>query len=223
MSAFNHSLRLGAASMLVMLLGSYVFATDANAEENQDISRVNRGINVGSDERVGDLSSVNGGVSLAENARAGEISTVNGSIDLDDASQVEEASTVNGGISVGSNVVITGSLETVNGSITTRSGTVVGTNIESVNGRVRIRDTRVNDNIETSNGNIDITDGSVVEGDVVIEGRRRWWDRFFDFNNRVPELTIDSESSVLGDIHLYRETELNIADGVVAGEIIEHF
>lgn len=223
MSASNHSLRLAAASLLAMVLGSYVFATDAGAEESRDISRINSGITIDSEEQVGDVSSVNGGIHLSHGAIAREISTVNGSIDIDNNASLDSAQTVNGGIRVGENVRVNGSLETINGGIFTESGTEVAASIETVNGRLRLENTRVHENIETSNGDIDILEGSVVGGDVLVRGRRHWFDRFFSFKKREPELTIDPESSVLGDIHLYQEVELNIANGAVKGEIIEHF
>ncbi len=223
MSAFNHSLRLGTASLLVMLLGSYVFATDAAAEESRDISRINAGVTVDNDEQVGDVSSVNGSIQLSDGASANKVSTVNGSIDLDSEVVISSAHTINGGIRVGENSVVNGSLETVNGGISTEPGTEVTATIETVNGRLRLRDTKVGENVETSNGDIELLYGSVVEGDVVVRGRRHWWDRFFNFSNREPELTIDAESSVLGDIHLYQEVELNIEAGAVTGEIIEHY
>lgn len=223
MSAFNHSLRLGAASLLVMLLGSYVFATDAAAEESRDISRINQGVTVDNGDRVGDVSSVNGSIQISDGASARKVSTVNGSIDLDNDVVIDSAHTVNGGIRVGENTAINGSLETVNGGISTEAGTEIEETIETVNGRLRLRDTRVGENVETSNGDIELLHGSVVEGDVVVRGRRHWWDRFFSFNNREPELTIDADSSVLGDIHLYQEVELNIEQGAMVGEIIEHF
>jgi hypothetical protein len=223
MSVHNHSLRLGAASLLAMLLGSYVFATDAAAEEYGDISRINQGITIESQERVGDVSSVNGGIQLSDGSVAGKVSTVNGSIEIDDNVSVRSAHTVNGGIRVGRETSIDGDLETVNGGISTEAGTEVAASIETVNGRIRLRGSRVGENVETSNGDIDVLDDSVIEGDVIVRGRRHWWDRFFNFYTNEPELTIDSTSTVHGDIHLYQEVELNVADGSVRGEIIEHF
>ncbi len=223
MSAFNHSLRLGAASLLVMLLGSYVFATDAAAEEYRSISRINQGVTIDDGERVGDVSSVNGSIQLSDGASAEKVSTVNGSIELDNQVVIRSAHTVNGGIRVGEDAIVHGKLETVNGGISTDAGTQVDDTIESVNGRLRLRNTRVGENLETSNGDIELLYGTVVEGDIIVRGRRHWWDRFFSFNNQQPELTIDGESSVLGDIHLYQEVELNIEQGAVIGEIIEHY
>lgn len=223
MSAFNHSLRLGAASLLAMLLGSYVFATDAVAEGSRDISRINQGVTVDYGEQVGDVSSVNGGIQISDGASASKVSTVNGSIDLDNDVTIRSAHTVNGGIRVGENATVRGSLETVNGGISTEQGTKVEDTIETVNGRLRLRETRVGENLETSNGDIELLFGSVVEGDVIVRGRKHWWDRFFSINNRQPELTIDADSSVLGEIHLYQEVELNIETGAEVGDIIEHY
>ncbi|NKB32320.1 MAG: hypothetical protein GKR91_04410 [Pseudomonadales bacterium] len=224
MRAISHKLRLSTATLLAMVLGSYVFAANAEAQEGRDISRVNSTINVEADESVvGDVSSVNGSVRLARGSSASEVTTVNGRIEISDQASVYEAATVNGGIRVGENVTVRGSLETVNGGIRTESGTVIENRIETVNGGIRVSSTQVGDNIETSNGDINIQDGSVIEGDVVVKGRKRWWDRLFSWNNRRPEITIDSSSTVRGDIHIYREVDLNIADGSLNGEVVEHF
>ncbi|CAN0530562.1 unnamed protein product, partial [Scytosiphon promiscuus] len=83
--------------------------------------------------------------------------------------------------------------------------------------------TRVGSDVKTSNGNIRLADGSQVEGDIVLEGKRSWLGRIFRFEPRPPKITIDAESSVLGDIHLYREAQLDIADGAVVGRVIEHY
>lgn len=221
MRAISHKLRLTTATILAMVLGSYVFSASANAAE--DISRVNSTINVEADQNVGDVSSVNGSVRLARGSSAEEVSTVNGRIQLSDRVSVDLAETVNGGIEVGEEVTVRGYLETVNGGIRIEAGSVVEDHIETVNGRIRLSSTQVGNNIETSNGDIDIRDGSVVEGDVVIWGKRRWWDRLFNWNNHRPEITIDASSTVQGDIHIYRPVDLNIADGSLNGEVVEHF
>ncbi len=223
MRAINHKLRMSTAILLAMVLGSYVFSSDADAAEGRDISRVNRGISVAEDERVGDVSSVNGGIQIERGANAGEVSTVNGSIQLESNAVVYGAETVNGGIRVGESVTINGSLLTVNGGIRTSAGTVVEDEVRTINGRVRLYSTQVGANVETSNGDIDLRDGSTVEGDIVVKANRSWWNRIFNSNRREPEITIDESSSVLGTIHLYRPADLNIADGAQVGEIVEHY
>ncbi len=223
MRAINHKIRLSAASMLAMILGSYLYSATADAAEVRDISRVNRGIRVEVEQRVGDVSSVNGGITMERGSSADEIGTVNGRIDLDDEVVIVHAETVNGGIRVGEDVRVNGSLETVNGGIRTGSGTVIANRILTVNGKIQLRNTHVGENVQTSNGDIEIRDGSTIEGDIVVRASNSWWNRLFRFNRRSPDLTIDASSSVRGDIHLYRRVDLHIADGAEVGEIIEHF
>jgi len=187
MKAYSHSFRLSMATVLAMLLGSYVFASEAHAGDLREISRVNQGISIEGAERVGDVSSVNGR------------------------------------IRVGSDVTVQGSLETVNGSIRTGSGTHVEKAIETVNGSISVRNTQVGEDIETANGNIELLNGSVVAGDLIVRGKHQWWDRLFDFSRKRPDITIDGDSRVLGDIHLYQEVDLHISRDAVVGEIIEHF
>mgnify|MGYP000441531280 CR=1 FL=1 len=223
MRAISHKLRLSTASLLAMVLGSYLYTASADASEGEDISRVNGAINVEADERVGDVSSVNGTVRLGRGSSASEVSTVNGGIELSDQVSIFQAETVNGGIRVGEGVSVSGSLETVNGGIRIDSGSVIENRIETVNGRIRLTSTQVGEDIETSNGDISIRDGSVVDGDIIVSGRKHWWDRVFSWNNSKPEITIDESSTVRGDIHIYREVDLNIADGSLGGDVIEHF
>jgi len=68
MPAFNHVTRLGTATALLMLLGSYVFSASADAAEG-DISRINQGVTVDAEQQVGDVSSVNGSIRLARGGR----------------------------------------------------------------------------------------------------------------------------------------------------------
>ena len=223
MKEVSHTIKLSAATMLAMLLGSYLYSSSANAAEVRDISKVNGGIRVPAEERVGDISSVNGGIDLGRGVVAVRLDTVNGGIDLDDRVEIERAETVNGGIRVSQSVTVHGSLSTVNGGIQTNPGTVIEDRVSTVNGKIRLRDTRVGENVQTSNGDIFLTDGSVIEGDIIVKGRRSWLGRFFSFDRRPSKIIIDSESSVMGDIHLYREVNLDIADGAEVGDIIEHF
>jgi len=223
MKEVSHTLKLSAATMLAMLLGSYVYSSSAHADEVRDISKVNGGIRVSADERVGDISSVNGGIDLGTGASAETLDTVNGGIDLDDRVEIERAETVNGGIRVSRDVTVHGSLSTVNGGIQTNPGTVIERRVSTVNGKIQLRETRVGENVQTSNGDILISDGTVVEGDIVVKGRRSWVGRFFNFDRKPSKIVIDADSSVLGDIHLYREVNLEIADDALVGEVIEHY
>lgn len=223
MREVSHTMKLSAATMLAMLLGSYLYSSNVDAAELRDISKVNGGIRVSSEERVGDVSSVNGGIDIGSGASAQRIETVNGGIDIDDRVEIARAETVNGGIRISRDVTVRGSLSTVNGGIRTNPGTEIEDRVSSVNGKITLRDTRVGENIETRNGDIILSDGSVVDGDVIVKSNRSWFGRFFKFTEKHPRIVIDGESSVMGDIHLYREVDLDIADGAEVGDIIEHF
>ncbi|MCY4357990.1 MAG: hypothetical protein OXD01_10785 [Gammaproteobacteria bacterium] len=223
MTDINHSLRLSTAAVLVLLLGSYVFAGRVSAQEEQDISQVNSDISITAGEQTGDLSTVNGSIIIAERVTAGEVSTVNGSITLDDESSTAFVKTINGSISTGTNVTIDGSLETVNGNISTDRSTQIMGSIETVNGNLHLHQTEVADDVQTTRGNILILDGSQVKGDVLFSGHRNWWNRLFGFSIGRPELTIDASSEVVGNIHLYHPVDLNVAEGSLHGEVIKHY
>ena len=223
MKEVSHTMKLSAATMLAMLLGSYLYSSSVDAAELRDISKVNGGIRVSAEEQVGDISSINGGIDLGSGASADLLGTVNGAIELDERVEITGAETVNGGIRVSSDVTLHGSLTTVNGGIQTNPGTEIERRVSTVNGKIRLRDTRVGEDVQTSNGDIFLTDGSIIEGDIVGKGRRSWLNRIFGFEGRNSRIIIDSNSAVRGDIHLYREVDLDIADGAEVGDVIEHF
>lgn len=223
MQTINHTVRLGFASVLALLLSSYLMAANTEASEVKDISKINSGIRVDENERVGDVSSVNGGIRIRQGAIAAEVGTVNGGIDIEDNAVLDDAETVNGGIDVGENVVIHGSLRTVNGGIKTNPGTEIRDEVSTVNGKIRLRATRVGADVETTNGDIEIRSGSVVEGDIVVKAKTSWFGKFFNFNRRPSDLVIDADSRVEGDIHLYKEVNLRIDSGAQVGNIVEHY
>lgn len=219
----NHNIRLAAASLLALLLSSYLFANNGHAEELREISKVNGGIRVAANEQVGEVSSVNGGIDIGRSARATSVETVNGGIEIDDGAEIDSAETVNGGIRVDDNVIVRRSLETTNGGIRVGSGSKVGGTIETVNGKITLDNTHVGDSVITTNGDVLIRNGSVIEGDVVFEGRRRGWTRWFNWGNKTPDLVIDADAEIKGDIRLYHEVTLKIAEGARVGDIKRHY
>ncbi|MEX0618011.1 MAG: hypothetical protein WDZ76_00060 [Pseudohongiellaceae bacterium] len=244
MKTVNNNLRLVAAALLAVVLGTYLQnAGGAEAAEVENISRINGRVEVSSDEHVGDISLVNGSISLARGATAGVLETVNGSITVDGNSEFYAAETVNGSIRIADRVRASGSVSTVNGSVTLGDDVEVDGSVTTVNGRIRagggsgiagsvttvngqilLTNTTVNRDLATDNGDISLTNGTIVRGDVSIEGRKRWWNRLFSFGiGNDPELHIDSSSVVEGDIHLYRAVDLRIEAGARTGDIIEHF
>lgn len=56
MRAINHKIRLSTATLLAMVLGSYLYSVTADAAGiRDDISRANRSIHASAEERVGDI------------------------------------------------------------------------------------------------------------------------------------------------------------------------
>jgi DUF4097 and DUF4098 domain-containing protein YvlB len=124
---------------------------------------VNGSIEIGSSARVGSLSSVNGGISIGDESEVdGEAGTVNGSISLGRATRAQAVSTVNGGIRL-DGAQVSGDVRTVNGDVTLRDGATVGGNI--------VIDRRGDRHSRSSRPlRIELDGGSVVEGDVIVEG-----------------------------------------------------
>lgn len=222
-SQSEHNLRLVAASLFALVLSSYLFAHGAQAAELRDISKVNGGIRVTDNEIVGEVSSVNGGIDIGRAASASAVETVNGGIDIENAASVVSAETVNGGIRLGEDVTVQRSLETVNGGIRSAKGSKVGGSVETVNGKISLSGVHVGDSVITTNGDVVLQQGTVIEGDVVFEGRRRAWYRLFNWGNRKPSLIMDADTVVRGDIRLYHEVNLKIEDGAQVGEIRYHY
>lgn len=224
MRAVNHTLHLGTATLLVMALGSYVFASEASGSPLRNLSYVNRSIEVNEEQRVGKVSTVNGDVVIQAGAVARQVDTVNGDVELEDNSAVDSADTVNGRIEVGKNVRVGDSLETVNGSITVRERSEVGGHVRTVNGDIELYGARANDQLRTANGDIRLREGTVVAGDIIFRANTSWLNNLFSFGrDHRPTLFIDADSVVEGSIHLYREVELRIHADARVKEIIEHF
>lgn len=219
----SHNSRLLAASLLALLLSSYLFAAEAHGDESRDISKVNGGIRVSAKEVVGEVSSVNGGIDIGRGASALRVETVNSGIEIEDEARVASAETVNGGIRIGENVTIEGAVETVNGGVRVDAGSSIGGGIETTNGRITLDAVRVSEDIVTTNGDINLQGESEVGADVIFEGRRSMWTRWLNWSRRTPELTIDSTVVIHGNIRLYQEVELEIADGASYGEIVRHY
>jgi len=244
MREYNHNARITTATLLALLLGAYLYSADTSAEGAvREISRVNGHIEVERGEQVANVSTVNGSIEIAGDASAARVSTVNGGIDIGQASRIERAetvngditlaadtqvqdqlTTVNGGIRVGPNAVVAGPVSSVNGSIRFAEGTRVDGDVRTANGDIRLLQTHVSRDLVTRNGDITLSQGSRVEGDIIVQRRRGWWEGFALFGHRhQPHLRIDETSSVAGDIHLYREVTIDIADGAETGEIIRHY
>lgn len=201
--------------MRSLILISVLLASSA-AFAGEDISKVNKSINVESGTDYGDLSTVNGAVSVGDGAVAESVETVNGAVRIGDRAAVESAETVNGSVTLGRDVTVTRGLETVNGAITVESGGRVGGGIETVNGRIEIDATDVGGGLETVNGDITVGANSHVRGGIVIDKPSGNW---FSSNSRPPRVVIGPNATVDGTLEFRREVELYVHDSAKVGTV----
>ncbi len=97
--------------------------------------------------------------------------SLNKSINIGAGETSSGASTINGSISVGSDAVVTGSLETVNGAIRIEANAQVE-DAETVNGSLRVGDGVKSNDISSVNGSIRIGSSVTVTGEVsAVNGR----------------------------------------------------
>jgi len=168
---------------------------------DKSLNSVNGGIIVGERATVtGSSRSVNGSIRVGRDSRVGALQSVNGNIDVDKDTKVDgDIETVNGAIRCDSGVEVEGNAQSINGAIKLY-GALVDRDIKTLNGDITLKeDARVNGSIviESSGGNsndhgaltIRIADRSVVEGDIVVEDKRR----------RV-EVLISESGKVMGEI-----------------------
>lgn len=222
-------LRLLMSVMLVVVFSAYIGNSHADETRSHrgQIQHINGSIELHSHEQAGNLRTVNGRIHLHQNSHAEKAQTVNGSIDLGEGSRIRAADTVNGSIRGEHNVSVSESLQTVNGSIRLQSGSQVAGDVHTVNGTISLFGTAVAGNLHTVNGRIALSEGSVVEGDLTIDRKQRnrgFFSRLFRRGDVTPgRIDIDATSRVHGDIHLYRETRLEIHPDAVVGRIYHHY
>ena len=185
--------------------------------ETGDVTKMNNDVNVGQGQTLGDIDSVNGKVVLRNHSSAKQVKTVNGSVRIYDDVSVYSVGTVNGDIRGGDNLTVDENLSTVNGRIDLQQGTLVLNDIHTVNGTIELRKTEVGRDVSTLNGDIRLLRGSIVSGDVVFEENHSR-----NSKRTKPRLVVDAGSAIMGTVHLYREVELHLEDGVEP-QIVEHF
>ena len=77
----NHNIRLAAASLLALLLSSYLFANNGHAEELREISKVNGGIEIDDGAEIDSAETINGGIRVDDNVISRRsLETTNGDI-----------------------------------------------------------------------------------------------------------------------------------------------
>ena len=204
-----------------ILLTSFLIQSTANAYDGgkKDYTTLNKKVSVDDGVSTDEISSVNGKVDVGDNVTADEVSSVNGKLDIGRGLTANSVSSVNGKIEIGRNATIDRDVEAVNGKIEVGPSSKVGGSVTTVNGAIELVEVEVGSNIETVNGSIYLTDGTIVEGDVIMGGRNSRNNN--NWRNKPPKLVVDIASNIKGNIIIYREIDFKFADETLMEKVID--
>lgn len=193
-----------AAIMTLMVFSSVNKSiTIKDGKKIEYLSSVNGSITVGADCVIsGKVKNVNGSIYIGSGSSVDEtVRNVNGSIKIDNKCNVKDVKSVNGTIRIGENVNVKGKIRSVNGSIRVKSGSLITEGISTVNGSVKISGTKLEDGITTVNGSLTISDGSSVNGDILIkESKRNFLGIFKSSRHPKLEIRVRGNSIINGNI-----------------------
>jgi len=188
---------------------------------DRDISSVSGDIKIGKNARVaGSVSTVSGDIEVAVGSRLGNVNTVSGDVLLGKKVHTKDIETVSGDIHLYESCQVKGSIETVSGDIVGNGGCDIQDGISSVSGDIEVDDTRIRGDIKTVSGDISLFNGSVVDGDIIVNRTND----FFSGPQGKMKIVIDMNSVVKGSIRV-KEKDTNVIvylsnGGKVRGEII---
>jgi predicted acyltransferase (DUF342 family) len=115
---------------------------------------------------------VNGSIAVGANCDVrATCESVNGGIMVGPDSRVRTLQTVNGSIDLGERVLVRGNVYSVNGSIRCAPGVKIERGISSVNGKVELAGTAVARDIKTCNADVTLRAKSIVAGSIIVRER----------------------------------------------------
>ena len=119
------------------------------------------------------LTTVNGRIDIGSDCSInGDCHTVNGRIEVGDNTEAGDLLTVNGRVTIGAGCTVNGDVGTVNGKAKIGDGTVVHGEVNTVNGSIKLNGASVDGDVGTVNGDIELTGQAEVGGDVVVSGNK---------------------------------------------------
>lgn len=188
---------------------------------SRDVSTVSGDIYIGNGARVNaNVSAVSGDIEIGSKATTKSIDVVSGDIAVGKGAKTGSLETVSGDVHLYEKSEADGYIETVSGDVNFDSGVEVQEYIKTVSGDIELDDSRLRGDIKTVSGDISLFNGSMVDGDIII--------------NRKPgavlkiphkqKVIIDMNSVVRGSI-LVKEPNMNVIvylvnGGKVKGEIV---
>lgn len=214
--AFCIGLALGS-----LLLGGCHYSTNDDiqvadgSEHHGDEMTINGDVSVGRNAEAASSSfkTVNGSIRVEDGARVQDCATVNGTMEFGDGTETGDLKTVNGNLRLGRDARVKGRIQLVNGYVRLSPGSSVSGDIGTVNGMIEIRGTQVGGDLTNVNGGMLVTEGSVVEGDLIV---REAGD---DKHSKPPKIVIGPDSRIVGELRFERPVELYVHDSAKIGDV----
>lgn len=170
-------------------------------------------------------NTMNGDIDVGLNSKVdGDCRSVNGCVSVQEFGRVHHVQTVNGNVNVGRQAKIEGNIESVNGNVFCQDGVRILGNVRTVEGNIECEQTYIYKSIYTNQGNIFLKSGSILDGDIVIQGP----DHLLNSAKTV-EVKILEGSTVKGnikvlDLHqrvlVYLATDSHIEGGIQNAELV---
>jgi DUF4097 and DUF4098 domain-containing protein YvlB len=179
----------------------------------QDISKINGTVSVAAGQQAGNVHTVNGGVDIGAGAIVLDASTVNGTVQLGAQAQAKSLHSVNGAITMGQGAKVEGELSSTNGAIVLDSDAETRGNVSNVNGAIELRHALIGGTINTTNGSINLSEGSQVNGDIIVNKPQGWG------YNRPPRIVIGPHAIVRGTLDFRRDVILQVSDTAQIGPV----
>lgn len=201
-------------------LSVLLFASAGVAFAQQDVSKVNGSVDVGSGEVRADVSTVNGSIKLGDKSKTDDVTTVNGEIELGNSVASKEVTTVNGAIKLGTNARISNDVTTVNGSIFVADHGVIGGDVATVNGGIGLVRSEVGGDVATVNGDVTVGIGSHVKGKLIVKKPTNNSVLPISIGpNRIPRIIVGPNAVIDGELRFEREVKLYVHSSAKVGKI----
>lgn len=199
------------------------------SEFPSDLSTTNGGIFIDSGQKAGKVRAVNGGIHVGSDATVGHVTTVNGGVTIGTGVTAESVHTVNGSIDVGANTRVRGEVRSVNGGFNLAEGVDIAGDLSNVNGRMHLVGVHVAGSVETASGDIYVGSGSRIDGGLRVYDRGfnlgpdNWFTRLIfgsaNSERHVPTIIIAPGAVVSGTLHFERDVKLYVSSRARIGRV----
>jgi predicted acyltransferase (DUF342 family) len=131
---------------------------------------------------------VNGSVHVGSDCKVeGICRSINGTIGIGENSKVESLQSINGGITLEKDVTVHGNVTAVNGSVACMPNTTVQGIVTAINGSIELNNADVERDLKIYNGDISLRNDSMVHGDIIVGRNRGKSDRIINIRIEIAD------------------------------------